>query len=70
MATYRSRALGGGPEPRYVEHVPDQLENTCPECGTTNRYVKSNSGRPGTFIRLQGPEQFFCPCGHQWSAEE
>jgi hypothetical protein len=68
MATYRSRALGGGPEPRSVQHVLDQ--GTCPECDTTSTYVQGNSGRPGTFLRLQGPEAFFCPNGHQWSAKE
>jgi hypothetical protein len=70
MPTYRSKALGGGHEPGYFQHVPDRLKGTCPECFTTTFYQQSNSGRPGTFMRLQGPEQFFCPCGHTWAASE
>ncbi|HEV7767859.1 MAG TPA: hypothetical protein VGQ76_22850 [Thermoanaerobaculia bacterium] len=70
MATYRSKALTGSPEPRFVQHVPDRVEDTCPECHTTSIYVKSNSGRPGTFVRMQGPTAYFCPNGHQWHAQE
>lgn len=70
MATHRSKALGRGPEPAPVMHVPDRLEATCPKCSTTSVYVLSRSGRPGTFIRVQGPIQFKCPNGHPWAEAE
>lgn len=69
MATYRSRALTGSPEPRFVEHVPDRIQGTCPTCDTTSMYVKGN-GRLGTFMRLQGPTLFVCPNGHPWHEGE
>ena len=65
MATYRSNALTGSPEPRFVRHVPDEIEGTCPECETTSPYFRGN-GRPGTFMRLHGPTLFVCPNGHHW----
>jgi hypothetical protein len=69
MATYRSRALTGSPEPRFVQHVPDRIEGTCPDCNTTSIYLKGN-GQPATFMRLQGPIVFVCPNGHQWPEGE
>ena len=69
MAIYQSKALTGSPEPRFAQHVPDRVQGTCPTWEITSVYVNGN-GRPGTFMRLQGPTVFVCPSGHQWQEGE
>jgi len=59
MATHRSSALTGSQQPRFVRHVPDRVEGTCPHCDTTSLYVQGNGRlepsrgskvRPSTFV--------------------
>jgi predicted RNA-binding Zn-ribbon protein involved in translation (DUF1610 family) len=67
MATYRSGALTGRQQARPVKHVPDVVEGTCPECGTTSVYRTGSPGASRTFVRTQGSTTYICPSGHRWS---
>ena len=69
MATYRSQALTGNHQARPVKQVPDEVERTCPECGTTSVYRTGRLPATGTFVRTQGSSAYICPSGHRWSAD-